>query len=238
MKQGSGSDALGVASSGAAGEIAFEVRVGALEGDLVLPSQALGLVLFAHGSGSSRFSVRNRNVARGLRRHRLGTLLVDLLQAEEAQDRRKVFDIDLLGDRLVQVIDWVGAQPALTGLRIGLFGASTGAAAALAAAARRPAEVAAVVSRGGRPDLAANALPEVHAPTLLIVGSADREVLALNRDAARLLRCPQRLEIVAGATHLFEEPGALEQVSTLAAAWFEAYLGGSGATEPAGAASR
>ena len=237
MNRWSCPDPPGLASGVAADEFASEVHIGMLDGDLVLPSQALGLVLFAHGSGSSRFSVRNRNVARSLRRHRLGTLLFDLLQAEEAQDRRRVFDIELLGARLVQAIDWAGGQPALADLRIGLFGASTGAAAALVAAARRPAEVAAVVSRGGRPDLAANALPEVHAPTLLIVGSADHEVLDLNRAAARLLRCPQRLEIVAGATHLFEEPGALEQVAALAVAWFEAHLGG-GDTGPAATARR
>lgn len=217
-----------------AGGVASEVRIGLLDGDLVLPSRARGLVLFAHGSGSSRFSPRNRNVARGLNEHRLGTLLFDLLQAHEARDRRRVFDIELLGERLVEAIDWAGRQPALAALPIGLFGASTGAAAALVAAARRPAEVAAVVSRGGRPDLAADRLPDVQAPTLLIVGGADREVLDLNRAAARRLRCPHRLEVVAGATHLFEEAGALEAVAALATSWFEAHLGGAAGTAPEG----
>lgn len=209
--------------------LAAAVRIGKLDGDLVLPAQALGLVLFAHGSGSSRFSVRNRQVAQTLGQHRLGTLLFDLLDEDEAGDRRLVFDIALLGSRLVQAIDWVRRQPALAPLPIGLFGASTGAAAALVAAARRPEVVAAVVSRGGRPDLALDDLPAVQAPTLLIVGAEDREVLALNRDAAAMLRCAWRIEIVPRATHLFEEAGALERVAALAAAWFEA---GFAATRP------
>lgn len=214
------------------------MHIGMLDGDLMLPSQARGLVLFAHGSGSSRFSARNRNVALGLHEHRLGTLLFDLLQAHEARDRRRVFDIELLGERLVQAIDWARRQPSLSTLRIGLFGASTGAAAALVAAARRPAVVAAVVSRGGRPDLAADRLREVHSPTLLIVGGADHAVLDLNRAAAWRLRCPHRLEIIAGATHLFEEPGALEEVAALAAAWFEAHLGAADGSESAAASRR
>jgi dienelactone hydrolase len=230
MNPSSHPDPAGHAGNDAAEAIAAGVRIGTLDGDLVLPSGARGLVLFAHGSGSSRFSVRNRDVARRLHRHRLGTLLFDLLHEDEAQDRRRVFDIGLLGDRLVQAIDWSRRQPRLATLRLGLFGASTGAAAALVAAAHRPVEVAAVVSRGGRPDLAADALPEVRSPTLLIVGGADPEVLDLNRAAARRLRCPQRLEVVAGATHLFEEPGALDAVAGLAAAWFEAYLGGAART--------
>lgn len=221
-----------------AGAVASEVRIGQLEGDLMLPPQARGLVLFAHGSGSSRLSPRNRNVARSFHERRLGTLLFDLLRADEARDRRLVFDIGLLGERLVQAIDWIGGQPLLAPLDIGLFGASTGAAAALVAAARRPAVVAAIVSRGGRPDLAADRLPEVQSPTLLIVGGADTEVLELNRAAAQRLRCPHRLEVVAGATHLFEEPGALEEVAALAAAWFERHLGAAVGAGPAPAARR
>lgn len=230
-------DAWSLRRSVDADEIASAVRIGMLNGDLVLPARARGLVLFAHGSGSSRFSQRNRNVARRLRLRGLATLLFDLLQPDEARDRRRVFDIELLGERLVQAIDWAGQQPALASLRIGLFGASTGAAAALVAAARRPAKVFAVVSRGGRPDLAADALPQVQAPTLLIVGGADPDVLDLNRSAARRLQCPQRLDVVAGATHLFEEPGALEDVAALAAAWFEAHVVGLPDTGPVGKSS-
>lgn len=205
---------------------AAQVRIGRLDGDLVLPSNARALIVFAHGSGSSRYSVRNRGVAAALNRQGLGTLLFDLLSPHEAQDRQKVFDISLLGERLTQAIDWVERQPALSMLPIGLFGASTGAAAALVAAARRPDMVAAVVSRGGRPDLAADALAEVQAPTLLIVGGDDTEVLALNRTAACALRCEWQLAVVPGASHLFEEPGALEQVAALAAGWFDAQLAG------------
>jgi dienelactone hydrolase len=202
------------------------VRVGphALPGDLVLPAGAGALVLFAHGSGSSRFSSRNRRVAGRLQREGLATLLFDLLDEAEAADRRRVFDIPLLGARLVQAIDWAAAQPALAGLRTGLFGASTGAAAAIEAAAERPERVGAVVSRGGRPDLAGASLPRVLAPTLLIVGGADLDVLALNRDALQQLRCPKRLDVVPGATHLFEEPGTLDIVADLAAGWFLTHL--------------
>jgi putative phosphoribosyl transferase len=204
-----------------------QVRIGprALPGDLDVPARSRALVLFAHGSGSSRLSSRNRWVAEVLQQHELSTLLFDLLDDEEAADRRKVFDIGLLSERVQQAIDWVGDQAALAGMRIGLFGASTGAAAALCAAAARPGRVAAVVSRGGRPDLAEANLPQVHAPTLLIVGGEDREVLALNRQALRELRCNKRLEVVPGATHLFEEPGALGSVAQLAADWFETHLG-------------
>jgi dienelactone hydrolase len=203
------------------------VRIGprALPGDLDVPARSRALVLFAHGSGSSRLSSRNRWVAEVLQQHELSTLLFDLLDDEEAADRRKVFDIGLLSERVQQAIDWVGDQAALAGMRIGLFGASTGAAAALCAAAARPGRVAAVVSRGGRPDLAEASLPQVHVPTLLIVGGEDREVLALNRQALRELRCNKRLEVVPGATHLFEEPGALGSVAQLAADWFETHLG-------------
>ena len=204
-----------------------QVRIGprALPGDLDLPARSCGLVLFAHGSGSSRLSSRNRWVAEVLQQRTLSTLLFDLLDDDEAADRRKVFDIALLSERVQQALDWAAGQATLAGMGIGLFGASTGAAAALCAAAARPGSVAAVVSRGGRPDLAAHCLPRVQAPTLLIVGGADREVLALNRQALRQLRCDKRLEVVPGATHLFEEPGALDSVAQLAAAWFATHLG-------------
>jgi pimeloyl-ACP methyl ester carboxylesterase len=202
------------------------VRIGprGLRGDLQQPGSARALVLFAHGSGSSRLSRRNRWVAAVLQRHRLSTLLFDLLDADEAADRRKVFDVGLLAERVGQALDWAAGETALGGLSVGLFGASTGAAAALCAAAARPGRVAAVVSRGGRPDLAGPCLAQVQAPTLLIVGAADAEVLALNRQALRELRCQKRLEVVPGATHLFEEPGALGSVAELAAAWFETHL--------------
>lgn len=196
----------------------------ALTGDLMLPATARALVMFAHGSGSSRRSPRNREVAAVLQSHGLATLLFDLLRADEAADRRYVFDIGLLGERVVQAIDWAVAQPALGPWPVGLFGASTGAAAALVAAAERPARVGAVVSRGGRPDLASPWLARVMAPTLLIVGGADFEVLALNRLAFAGLRCEKRLDVVRGATHLFEEPGALDRVAELAATWFAAHL--------------
>lgn len=204
-----------------------QVAVGALAlpGDLDIPPDAAGLVLFAHGSGSSRLSARNRWVAAVLRNHHLATLLFDLLTEAEAADRRNVFDVELLGERVEHALDWVRQQPDLAGMCIGLFGASTGAAAALIAAAERPGRVAAVVSRGGRPDLAADRLVRVHAPTLLIVGGADGEVLELNRRALRLLTCRKRLEVVPEATHLFEEPGTLGSVAELAAAWFENHLG-------------
>jgi len=195
-----------------------------LQGDLVLPRGARGLVLFAHGSGSSRHSPRNQYVARVLEQRSLATLLVDLLtRDEEAIDDRTAqyrFDIPMLARRLVAIIDWLRRQPQTDGLPIGLFGASTGGGAALMAAAERPAEVAAVVSRGGRPDLAATALPRVDAPTLLIVGGFDGPVIQMNRDAMRQMRNDVRLEIVPGATHLFEEPGALDRVAALAAEFF------------------
>jgi putative phosphoribosyl transferase len=208
-----------------------------LEGVLTLPPAARGVVVFAHGSGSGRFSPRNRAVAQILVDAGLGTLLIDLLTAsEEAEDRRTArlrFDIGLLAERVIGAIDWLAtsaAQPAgapeVAELPVGCFGASTGAAAALVAAAERPARVGAVVSRGGRPDLAADALPRVTAPTLLIVGGRDHEVVGLNRLAQRLLGGESRLEIVPGATHLFEEPGALERVSELARDWFLGHLGG------------
>lgn len=195
-----------------------------LAGDLVLPDAACGVVLFAHSSGSSRFSPRNRFVAEVLQSQRLATVLLDLLTADEADDRRRVFDIPLLAERLAQAIDWCRGEPRLSALPLGLFGASTGAAAALVAAAAQPQAVAAVVSRGGRPDLAGDALPRVRAPTLLIVGGDDDVVLQLNRAAQARLACEVQLQVVPGATHLFEEPGALEAVATLAADWFVGHL--------------
>lgn len=195
-----------------------------LAGDLRAPDQAQGVVIFAHGSGSSRLSPRNQQVAQALTEVGLATLLLDLLTEGEARERANVFDIDLLAKRLVHAIDWIRAQPEFLHLPIGLFGASTGAAAALKAAALRPQAVATVVSRGGRPDLALDALRRVSAPTLLIVGGRDEPVLTWNREAQRQLSCRSRLEVVAGATHLFEEPGAMEEVIRLAGAWLEEQL--------------
>ena len=199
----------------------------ALNGDLCLPSDAQGLVVFAHGSGSSRHSPRNRAVADALQHGRLGTLLLDLLtEREEIADASTAefrFDIPLLADRLVGAIDWAQAHPRTSSLPVGLFGASTGAAAALIAAARRPAAVRAVVSRGGRPDLAHASLDAVAAPTLLIVGGRDDVVIELNKHALARLKEPKQLQIVPGATHLFEEPGALDQVARLAKEWFGRY---------------
>jgi dienelactone hydrolase len=187
------------------------------------------LVLFAHGSGSSRFSKRNRAVAQTLEDGRFATLLLDLLTREEEaidlRTREYRFDIDRLGQRVVAAIDWAGAESDVSTLPIACFGASTGAAAALIAAAERPDAVRAVISRGGRPDLAGEALPRVQAPTLLIVGGADEEVIELNRQAMRRMQAPVSLEIVPGATHLFEEPGTLEEVSRLALAWCRRHLG-------------
>jgi pimeloyl-ACP methyl ester carboxylesterase len=202
-----------------------------LPGDLVLPSAARGLVLFAHGSGSSRLSPRNRYVAGVLNEDGLATLLFDLLTPAEDTDRAARFDIPLLARRLVAACVWAQSQRELNGLPIGLFGASTGAAAALIAAAELGDSVRAVVSRGGRPDLAPpEALARVRAPTRLIVGEWDREVLALNRGAARHLRCEHDLVTVPGATHLFEEPGTLEQAAVAARDWFVRYLPESAAT--------
>ncbi len=203
-----------------------EIRIGAATGDLALPERAGGLVLFVHGSGSSRHSPRNRSVAAALHGHGLATLLFDLLNDDEAADRRKVFDIPLLARRVHAAIAWVDGRGDIASLPVGLFGASTGGAAALQAAADLPARIGAVVSRGGRPDLAAESLPLVRAPTLLIVGGLDLEVLALNRAALALMAGPKRLEVVPGATHLFEETGALEVVGQLAGDWFEHYLTG------------
>ena len=199
-----------------------------IEGDLTLPAGAAGLVVFAHGSGSSRFSRRNRSVAQVLQGGGYATLLLDLLtQEEEAIDERTReyrFDVDRLGHRVVTAIDWAASHPQTVRLPVACFGASTGAAAALIAAAERAEAVGAVISRGGRPDLAGDALPNVQAPTLLIVGGADGAVIDLNRIAMRRMRGHVELEIVPGATHLFEEPGALESVSQLALQWCTRHL--------------
>ncbi|MEI6362349.1 MAG: phosphoribosyltransferase [Actinomycetes bacterium] len=195
-----------------------------LNGHIRIPASAKGVVLFAHGSGSSRFSPRNVAVANALNGAGLGTLLFDLLTDHEADVRNNVFDIELLADRLSLVTDWVLEQPYAEDRKLGYFGASTGAAAALVANAKKPDVVSAIVSRGGRPDLAGGWLAHVSAPTLLIVGSHDKHVMDLNREAQRRLHCPNLIEVVRGATHLFEEPGALCQVSRLAQSWFLQYL--------------
>ena len=211
--------------SPSAGEVR-SVRIGpeGLEGLLGVPRNAKGLVIFAHGSGSGRFSPRNNQVAEGLRDAGLATLLLDLLTPEEESDRANVFDIDLLASRLVSATRWALAKPELAGLRIGYFGASTGAGAALVAASRLRKDVSAIVSRGGRPDLAGEALDFVEAPTLLIVGGADTAVISLNRSAYDHLHIVKELIIVPGATHLFEEPGALEEVLDRAKDWFLRFL--------------
>jgi putative phosphoribosyl transferase len=206
-----------------------ELRAGpaTLTGSLAVPEGARGVVAFAHGSGSGRMSPRNRAVAAVLQHAGLATLLMDLLTPEEEAEDLKTgqlrFNVGLLGRRVIAALDWLASAPRLSELPVGLFGASTGAAAALIAAAERPERAAAVVSRGGRPDLARSALPWVTAPTLLIVGARDTEVIRLNRSAQTLLGGPSRLEVVPGATHLFEEPGALERVIELARDWFLTY---------------
>jgi putative phosphoribosyl transferase len=208
-------------------EVRLPMEGATLVGDLARPARARGLVLFAHGSGSSRHSPRNREVARVLRETGLATLLIDLLtrreETEDATTGHLRFDISLLARRLSTATDWVRAEGSTAGLPVGYFGASTGGGAALVAAAERT-DVFAVVSRGGRPDLAGDALPRVAAPTLLIVGGDDVPVIAMNRAAAADMRAEVRLEIVPGASHLFQEPGALEQVAALAARWFEDHL--------------
>ena len=202
-----------------------DVAVGpiGLPGDLTIPNVARGAVLFAHGSGSGRLSPRNAAVARTLNESRLATLLFDLLDEREGADRGNVFDIELLAARLAAATTWLRERDDVGRLPIGYFGASTGAAAALVAAAARR-DVGAVVSRGGRPDLAGEHLPAVTAPTLLIVGSRDRTVLELNREARARMRCESELTVIPGATHLFEEPGTLARVAGEAAAWFERHL--------------
>ncbi|HEX2287052.1 MAG TPA: alpha/beta family hydrolase [Mycobacterium sp.] len=211
--------------------MAIPVAVGSggseLLGDLEVPPNARGLVVFAHGTGSSRFSPRNRLVAKVLRDDGLATLLLDLLTADEEQTdirtREFRFDVGLLADRMLSALDRMREHEAVRGLPVGLFGASTGAAAALIAAAGDQ-SVRAVVSRGGRPDLAGDALHDVEAPTLLIVGERDPRIIEANHQASRELSAPHRIEVVPGATHLFEEPGALERVAELAAAWFDDYV--------------
>ena len=203
-----------------------QVAIGpqSLAGDLALPQARTGVVVFAHGSGSSRHSPRNALVAQVMQSHGLATLMFDLLTEPEARDRRNVFDVDLLSMRVAGALDWLQRCADVADLPVGLFGASTGAAAALQAAAQRPERVQAVVSRGGRPDLAGAHLAQVRAPTLLIVGGNDNDVLELNQAAARALVCDKHIEIVPGATHLFAEPGALDEVARLAAAWFVRHL--------------
>ena len=209
----------------------YQIQVGSnitLEGNLNVPDNPQGVVLFAHGSGSSRYSPRNQFVARVLYDAGFATLLIDLLTAREEEEDRITahlrFDIKLLSERVKGATDWLTLNPVTQNLKMGYFGASTGAAAALVAAAEHPLLVGAVVSRGGRPDLAGSSLTSVQAPTLLIVGSRDTQVIELNRMAFALLRGEKQLEIVPGATHLFEEPGTLEQVAQLASKWFERYL--------------
>lgn len=204
-----------------------------LAGALHVPSGARSLVVFAHGSGSSRFSSRNRAVANALNDRRIGTLLFDLLTSQEETSRANVFNIDLLAERLVDAVRFVDHEPSLSRLSLGFFGASTGAAAALAAAARLDERIDAIVSRGGRPDLAGDVLDQIRMPTLLIVGGADFGVIELNEQAFARLRGPKALEIVPGASHLFPEPGALEAVIEHATRWFERYLLGMSAAPPA-----
>ncbi|HXW96908.1 MAG TPA: alpha/beta fold hydrolase [Gemmatimonadales bacterium] len=195
-----------------------------LPGELTIPEQAIGLVVFAHGSGSSRFSPRNQRVAADLQQAGLGTLLFDLLTETESETRANVFDLPLLADRLLAATEWLALQPDTGDLRVGYFGASTGGGAALIAAAKAPDRVHAVVSRGGRPDLAGEWLPKVEAPTLLIVGGLDTAVIGLNQMAFDKLHCVKSFSIVRGATHLFEEAGTLERVSHLARDWFGHHL--------------
>jgi putative phosphoribosyl transferase len=207
-------------------DIAREVRIPplGLTGTLRIPAGAKALVAFAHGSGSSRLSPRNQAVAGALNKHGMSTLLFDLLSPEEEADRANVFDIPLLAGRVVDAVDWCGREPLASAFPLGLFGASTGAAAALVAAARLGKRIGAIVSRGGRPDLAGGALDRIDTPTLLIVGGADYDVLDLNREALERLRGHKRLEIILGASHLFPEPGAMDAVISHAAHWFELYL--------------
>jgi dienelactone hydrolase len=203
-----------------------------LEGDLSVPAHARGVVLFAHGSGSSRFSARNKRVASMLQESGFATLLMDLLTPNEddldRQSGEYRFDIGRLAERLVGASEWLSADEATSKLRISLFGASTGGGAALVAAAEIPEQIAAVISRGGRPDLAGEALTRVRAPTLLLVGGNDETVLELNREALAQLTAPARLEVIPGATHLFEEPGALDEVARHATAWLETYTARAG----------
>jgi len=215
-------------------KLSVEIPAGkhVLKAILSVPARAEGIVAFAHGSGSGRFSTRNQYVARVLNDAGLATLLLDLLDEEESDDRDKVFNIELLAERLLDAASWLKEQPETTDLRLGYFGASTGAGAALVAAFVQPKKVEAVVSRGGRPDLAGACLAAVRVPTLLIVGGDDDVVVDLNKNALRQLHCPKELVIIPGATHLFPEPGALEEVARLATAWFGRFL-----TSPCGFSS-
>ncbi len=224
LRDGDGLRSPDSAGRGTEREVVIRLDGAALQGHLDIPAGAEGIVLFAHGSGSSRHSPRNQAMAGAFHTAGLATLLFDLLTPEESDDRRNVFDIELLADRLLAATEWVRAQPDSTALARGYFGASTGGGAALWAAGTPGNDVRAVVSRGGRPDLAGPRLADVRCPTLLIVGGADREVLELNRSAASELRCPYRLAVVPGATHLFEEPGAMESVARLAIGWFGQHL--------------
>ena len=212
------------------GEVRIPADRATLDGNLTMVDQAKGLVLFAHGSGSSRHSPRNQFVARTLNKAGLATLLFDLLTPEEESvdlyTREHRFDIGLLAERLIHATKWAKQQKEITELRIGYFGSSTGGGAALVAAAELPNEVGAVVSRGGRPDLAGDALPKVKAPTLLIVGGEDHVVIELNEQARAQMKCECKIDIVPGATHLFEEPGTLEQVATQASEWFVRHFAG------------
>ncbi|MGB8896498.1 MAG: alpha/beta family hydrolase [Pseudolabrys sp.] len=215
-----------VTTNDARQDVDREVVIGGLQlsGNLRVPAAATALVIFAHGSGSSRFSPRNMAVAEALNERGMGTLLFDLLTPDEEQDRANVFDIPLLAERLIKVVQWIDRQPELAHLQFGLFGASTGAAAALMAAAKLGSRIGAVVSRGGRPDLAGAALEMVTAPTLLIVGGFDGAVIELNEQAFARLVAAKSLEIIPGATHLFPEPGAMEAVIVLATRWFSTHL--------------
>jgi putative phosphoribosyl transferase len=205
---------------------AWDVAIGpqALPGQLVVPEKARGLVIFAHGSGSSRFSPRNMYAAERLHQHGFATLLFDLLTSSESRDRENVFDIALLASRVVEAMEWARADSRVSNLPIGLFGASTGAGAAIVAAAEVPDRVRALVSRGGRPDLANRALSRITAPTLLIVGDRDHQVIALNRHAQSAMTCPSRLVLIPRAGHLFEEPGTLDLALDAAIGWFGAHL--------------
>lgn len=206
-------------------KVTIETPQATLEGILAIPKDAFGLVIFAHGSGSSRFSPRNQFVAQELRRGGIATLLFDLLEQWEAEDREKVFDVELLAERLMFATDWALLDAETRSLNLGYFGASTGAAAALIAAAELGNVIKAIVSRGGRPDLAMDYLVNVTSPTLLIVGGADWPIIPLNREAYDILPGPKELVIIPGASHLFEEPGALDEVARLAREWFKKYLG-------------
>lgn len=219
-------------------EVDIAVAGRLLGGMLTVPQQAKGLIIFAHGSGSSRFSPRNDAVARVLQSTGMATLLMELLTAdEEAAERMALdplFNIELLAGRLIAALGWVGRRPEVSGLPVGMFGSRTGAAAALVAAAEAPNDVFAVVSRGGRPDLAGDALPRVRAPTLLLVGGQDESIIELNEEALARLRCERELRLIPGATHLFEEPGTLAEVARLAAEWFSTYVRGAAGLEVPG----